>query len=83
MPLIILGFLAVFSGYLLAPGAPFKTEYFLEWVEPAGVEVEDVVFTPSGEASGHDDTEEAVGVIAPARRERVRARRAAPDRRIG
>ncbi|MFW2336581.1 NADH-quinone oxidoreductase subunit L [Ilumatobacter sp.] len=66
VPLIILGFLAVFSGYLLAPGAPFKTEYFLEWVEPRGVEVEDVVFTPSGEASGHEDTEEAVGVVAPA-----------------
>jgi len=60
VPLIILGFLAVFSGYLLAPGAPFKTEYFLEWVEPRGVEVDDVVFTPSGEASGHDETAEAI-----------------------
>ncbi len=36
---MILGFLAVFSGYLNAPGAPFETEYFLEWVEPRGVEV--------------------------------------------
>ncbi len=60
-PLAILGFLAVFSGYLLAPGAPFKTEYFLEWVEPRGVEVGDVVFTASGEASGHDSIEEAIG----------------------
>ena len=61
-PLVILGFLSIFSGYLLAAGAPFKTEYFLEWVEPRGVEVDDVVFHASGEASGHDDTEEAVAV---------------------
>jgi NADH-quinone oxidoreductase subunit L len=37
VPLVILAFLAVFSGYLNA--APFGTEYFTEWVEPAGVVV--------------------------------------------
>ncbi len=36
-PLVILAFLAIFSGYLNA--APFGTEYFTEWVEPAGVVV--------------------------------------------
>ncbi len=33
VPLVILAVLAIFSGYLNA--APFKTEYFTEWVEPS------------------------------------------------
>jgi NADH-quinone oxidoreductase subunit L len=37
VPLIILGFGALVAGFLNAPA--FKTEKFLEWVEPAGVAV--------------------------------------------
>jgi NADH-quinone oxidoreductase subunit L len=57
-PLVILAFLAVFSGYLNAPGAPFKTEYFQEWVEPAGVVV------GAEHSEGDDELEaEALGVF--------------------
>ena len=38
-PLVILATLAIFSGYLNAPAAPFKTHYFTEWVEPASTPV--------------------------------------------
>jgi NADH-quinone oxidoreductase subunit L len=34
VPLVLLGVLAVFSGYLNAVPPPFKWEFFLEWAEP-------------------------------------------------
>ncbi len=54
VPLMILGTLAVFSGYLNAPAV--GTEYFTEWVEPAGVVV-GAEHDESGAAT-HTDTEE-------------------------
>ena len=56
-PLVILAFFAVFSGFLNAPGKPFETHWFTEWVEPssttvheAGVEQHDTSFAPAGRA---------------------------------
>ena len=65
MPLVILAFLAVFSGFVNAPGVPFETEYFLEWVEPRGVEVE-FGRTLLDQSEGAVDDGEAFGVFGEA-----------------
>ena len=53
-PLVILAFLAVFSGYLNAAAPPFRTEYFTEWVEPAAsaVAVEEFAAATAAEVEG-------------------------------
>ncbi|MGD9705094.1 MAG: NADH-quinone oxidoreductase subunit L [Acidimicrobiia bacterium] len=53
-PLVILATLAIFSGYLNAPAAPFKTEYFTEWVEPASVAVTSDEFALATTSGGFD-----------------------------
>ncbi|MEZ5257896.1 MAG: NADH-quinone oxidoreductase subunit L [Ilumatobacteraceae bacterium] len=48
VPLVILGVLAIFSGYLNAPASPFKTHYFTDWVEARGEPVVETEFLAGG-----------------------------------
>lgn len=67
---MILAALAVLSGFLNAPGAPIKTHYFQEWVEPVGVVVPDThvaeLDTAGGahDESGTDAESESHGLLA-------------------
>jgi NADH-quinone oxidoreductase subunit L len=53
LPLVLLAVLAIAAGYLQAPGKPFQTEKFKEWVEPTSA-----VISISVEGS-HDGTVES------------------------
>ena len=61
MPIVVLAVLALGSGYLNAPAV--GTEYFTEWIEPAGVAVgSEHGDEGAGAAEEHSD-EEAMGVF--------------------